>query len=99
MDGSALTDAQRVHTTGLDVNMVAERDTTTTGDQPKNWRATSLKPSLDRYSAAVKILVGAGPRGETFARAVRRKGANFEDLEQFLKVQQTLYGNMPVYCD
>ena len=45
------------------------------------------------------ILVGAGPRGETFARAVHRKGAKFEDLEQFLKVLQTRYGNIPVYCD
>ena len=28
-----------------------------------------------------------------------RKGAKFEDLEQFLKVLQTRYGNIPVYCD
>ena len=28
--------------------------------------------------AVVKILVGAGPRGETFSRAVHRKGAKFE---------------------
>ena len=46
-----------------------------------------------------KVLVGAGPRGETFARAVHRKGAKFEDLELFLKVLQTRYGNIPVYCD
>ena len=49
--------------------------------------------------AEVKILVGAGPRGETFARAVRRKGAKFEDLVQFLKVLQTRDGNIPVNCD
>ena len=49
--------------------------------------------------AEVKILVGAGPRGETFARAVHRKRAKFEDLELFLKVLQTRYGNIPVYCD
>ena len=36
--------------------------------------------------AEVKILVGAGPRGETFARAAHRKGAKFKDLELFLKV-------------
>ena len=30
--------------------------------------------------AEVRILVGAEPRGETFARAVHRKGAKFEDL-------------------
>ena len=49
-----------------------------------------------QQGAEVKILVGAGPRGETFARAVHRKGATFEDLEQFLKVLQTRYGNIPV---
>ena len=47
----------------------------------------------------VKILVGAGPRGERFATAVHRRGAKFEDLEQFLKVLQTRYGNIPVCCD
>ena len=47
----------------------------------------------------VKILVGAGPRGKIFARAVHRTGAKFEDLELFLKVFQTRYGNIPVYCD
>ena len=52
-----------------------------------------------QQGAEVKILVGAGPRGETFARAVHLKGATFEDLEQFLKVLQTRYGNIPVYCD
>ena len=52
-----------------------------------------------QQGAEVKILVGAGPRGETFARAVHRKGATFEDLEQLLKVLQTRYGNIPVYCD
>ena len=50
-----------------------------------------------QQGAEVKILVGAGPRGKTFARAVHRKGAKFEDLEQFLKVLQTRYGNIPVY--
>ena len=52
-----------------------------------------------QLGAEVKILVGAGPRGETFASAVHRKGAKLEDLELFLKVLQTLYGNIPVYCD
>ena len=47
----------------------------------------------------VKILVGAGPRGETCARAVHRKGVKVEDLELFLKVLQTRCGNIPVYCD
>ena len=49
-----------------------------------------------QQGAEVKILVGAGPRGETFARAVHRNGATFEDLEQCLKVLQTRYGNIPV---
>ena len=52
-----------------------------------------------QQGAEVKILIGAGPRGETFARAVHRKGATFEDLEQFLKVLQTRYGNIPVEQD
>ena len=52
-----------------------------------------------QQGAVVKILVGAGPRVETFARAVHRKGAKSEDLELFLKVLQTRYGNIPVYCD
>ena len=52
-----------------------------------------------QQSAEVKILVGAGPRGERFARAVHRKGTKFEDLEQFLKVLQTRYGNIPVCWD
>ena len=30
---------------------------------------------------------------------MHRKGAKFEDLELFLKVLQTRYGNIPVYCD
>ena len=42
-----------------------------------------------KNSQEVKILVGAGPRGETFARAVHRKEAKFEDLEQLLQVLQT----------
>ena len=52
-----------------------------------------------QQSAEVKIVVGAGQRGETFAKAVRRKGAKFGDLDQFLKVLQTPYGNISVYCD
>ena len=42
-----------------------------------------------QQSAKIKIRVGTGPRGETFARAVHRKRAQFEDLELFLKVLQT----------
>ena len=53
----------------------------------------------NQQGAEVKILIGSGPRGEPFARAVHRKGAKFEDLEQFLKVLQTRYGNNPVHCD
>ena len=52
-----------------------------------------------QQSAEVKILVGAGPGGETFARAAHRKRAKFKDLELFLKVLQTRHGNIPVYCD
>ena len=47
----------------------------------------------NRQGAEVEILVGAGPRGETFARAVHRKGTKFEDNELFLKVLQTRNGN------
>ena len=54
---------------------------------------------FDNRVQIVKILVGAGPRGETFARAVHRKGVKVEDLELFLKVLQTRCGNIPVYCD
>ena len=43
-----------------------------------------------QQGAEVKIRVGAGPRGETFARAVHHQGATFEYLELFLKVLQTL---------
>ena len=46
----------------------------------------------------VYILVGARPRGETFAKAAHRKSANVEDLEVFLKVLQTQCGNIPVFC-
>ena len=53
----------------------------------------------NQQGAEVKILVGAGPRGETFARAVHRKGTKFKDLELFLKVLQTLHGNIRVYYD
>ena len=48
---------------------------------------------------SAEILVGAGPRGETFARAVHRKRANIEDLDLFLKVLQTRRGHIPVHCD
>ena len=58
-----------------------------------------VKKQSSQQGAEVKILVGAGPRGETFARAVHRKGAKFEDLEQFLQVLQTRSGNIPVHCD
>ena len=49
-----------------------------------------------QQGAEVKILVGAGPRGGTFARAVPCKGATFEDLELFFKVLQTRYGHSSV---
>ena len=62
-----------------------------------NFDYAVVKNSQQR--AEVKILVGAGPRGETFARAVHPKGAKFEDLELFLKVLQTRCGNTPVYFD
>ena len=48
-----------------------------------------------QQGADVKILVGAGPRRETFARALHQNGAKFEDLEQVLKVVQTRHGNIP----
>ena len=52
-----------------------------------------------QQGAEIKILVGAGPRGETFARAYHRKGAKVEDFEQFMWVLHTRYGNVLVYCD
>ncbi len=36
------------------------------------------------------LLVGGGPRGETFARRVPRNGAKFDDLERFLEVMKQL---------
>ena len=48
----------------------------------------------NQQSAEVKILVGAGPRGETSVGTVHRKGAKFEDLELFLKMLQTRYGHI-----
>ena len=42
-----------------------------------------------QQGAEVKILVGAGPRGD----------ATFEDLELLLKVLETRCGSVPVYCD
>ncbi len=39
-------------------------------------------------------LVGGGPRGETFARRVPRKGAKFGDLERFLEVMKSTYGQI-----
>ena len=53
----------------------------------------------NQQGAEVKNLVGAGPRGETFARAVHRKRSKFENLELFLKVLQKRFGSIPVCCD
>ena len=49
--------------------------------------------------AEVKIQVGAGPRAETKAVSVHRQESQFEDLEVFLEVLQTLKETIPVYCD
>ena len=48
-----------------------------------------------QQGAEVKILVGAGPRGETFARGEQ----NSKTLSCFLDVLLPRYGNIPVYCD
>ena len=48
-------------------------------------RNTTKNIENNQQGAEVKILVGAGPLGETFARTIHRKGAKFEDLEQFLQ--------------
>ena len=45
------------------------------------------------------LLIGGGPRGETFARRVPRKGAKFEDLEIFLEVMKQRYGAITIACD
>ena len=52
-----------------------------------------------QHSSEVTILAGAGPRDQTFAKAAHRKGANFEDLELFLRVLQRRYGSIPVQGD
>ena len=52
-----------------------------------------------QQGAEDKILVGAGPRGEMFARVVHRKRAKLEYLQLFLEVPQTHYGNIPLQCD
>ena len=52
-----------------------------------------------QQGAEVKILVGAGPRGGTFAPAVHRKGAQFEDFSRCRMVLPRRYGNIPAYCD
>ena len=66
------------------------------GKQLRKLHTSTMQQSRKvNQGAEVKILVGAGPRGETFASAVNRKGAKFEDLELFLKVLQTRHGNIP----
>ena len=47
----------------------------------------------------VQIMVGAGPRGETFATAAHRKGAHIKELELCLKVLRTRCRNIRVCCD
>ena len=49
-----------------------------------------------QQGAVVKILIGARPRVETFARAFHHKGAPIEVLALFFKVLQTRYGNIPI---
>ena len=46
-----------------------------------------------QQSAEVKILVGAGPRGESLREPCIVKEQKTEDLELFLKVLQTRYGH------
>ena len=45
------------------------------------------------------LLSGGGPRGETFARRVPRKGAKFEDLDIFMEVMKQRYGTVTCQCD
>ena len=52
-----------------------------------------------KQGSEVKVLVGAGPRGEMYARAVHRKGARLEDVGSFLKVIRDRYGQIEVMCD
>ena len=40
------------------------------------------------------LIVGGGPRGETFARRVPRKGAKIDDLERCLEVMKSRYGQI-----
>ena len=54
---------------------------------------------LCQQNSEAEITVGAGPRGETFGSAFHRKDAKIEDLELFLRLLQTRYGNFPVLCD
>ena len=82
-----------------DVSQVAKSDNTPTPSSCGNAYCDYATVKNSQQRAEVKILVGAGPRGETFARVVHRKGVTFEDLELFLKVLQTFSGYIPVYSD
>ena len=59
----------------------------------------TLTVQQSQQGVEVKILVGAGPRRETFARDVDRKRAELEDLKLLLKVLQTRHGNIQVHYD
>ena len=68
---------------------------------PQPVTSLMLKRELEHVRRELRNLK-TGQRGETFAKARKPfiEGAqNFEDLEQFLEVLQTRYGNIPVYCD
>ena len=61
--------------------------------------SSARKITSPQHHSEAKILVGAGPRGESFARAAYRKGTEIEHLRSFLNVLQTHYGHILVYCD
>ena len=53
------------------------------------FQYATVKNSPQNAEVKIEILVGAGPRAETFARTAHRKKANIEDLKLFLRVLHT----------
>ena len=45
------------------------------------------------------LLIGRGPRGETFARSAPRKGARIDDFERFVETMKSRYGQILCMSD
>ena len=59
----------------------------------------AIVKNIDNQQQVHTLLIGGGPRGETFARRVPRKGAKLEDLEKFLEVVKSRYGQITCMSD